>query len=134
MSKYTWDFDDDGTPAFRLGERKGGEYLSFDDVADRLNSQAETIAAQQRVLTGLAEMLGVEVKRDGLIVDNLVEAVERLKQQYFTGLCNSADVKRLISVVAYPDNYADQNFSEMAKRVLAKMEQDIKALAGGEAV
>ena len=99
------------------------------DLEQEVNEQAKTIAAQQRVLNGLAEMLGV-AEGD---LDGLIGAVERLKEQQFTDLCNSADVKRLISVVAYPDNYADQDFSEMAKRVLAKMEQDIKALAGGEA-
>ena len=74
-----------------------------------------------------------EVNRKVITIAALEREVDRLKQQYFTDLCNSADVKRLISVVAYPSNYADQDFSEMAKRVLAKMEQDIKALAGGEA-
>lgn len=107
----------------------GMEKLTGEQVADELNRLYSTIAAQQQILNGLAEMLGVETGD----VDGLIEAVERLKEQHFTDLCNSADVKRLISVVAYPDNYADQNFSEMAKRVLAKMEQDIKALAAGEA-
>lgn len=88
----------------------------------RVNDTHET---QQQILNGLVEMLGV-AEGD---VDGLVGEVERLKEQHFTDLCNSADVKRLVSVVAYPDNYADQNFSEMAKRVLAKMEQNIKALA-----
>lgn len=87
----------------------GMQKLTGEHVADELNRLYNTIAALER-------------------------EVERLNQQHFTDLCNSADVKRLISVVAFPDNYADQDFSEMAKRVLAKMEHNIKALSGGEAV
>src|SRR5690554_1812669 len=107
----------------------GMEKLTGEQVADELNRLYNTIAAQQQILNDLAEMMGV-AEGD---VDELIDAVDRLKEQHFTDLCNSADVKRLISAVAYPDNYADQDFSEMAKRVLAKMEQNIKALAGGEA-
>lgn len=137
MSKYTWDFDDDGTPAFRLGERKGGEYLSFDDVADRLNSQAETIAAQQQVLDQIAAALGVEtgdVEGTGL-------AIERLKKGH-AAMCEALPLvlKQLEDAMNYkhPEDPWEEDAMVMGEFFDEKTDKAVelakKALAAGEAV